>query len=320
MKRAKWSLSLILTFLIILTLAACTTAPSTVPVETLSSPTPLTGEQTQTPAEPYVMSDKFTGFQFEYLADKFVPITPLTIDERYDRDSRLLWLYFRSFPQLMNMDTFSDGTAIDAINKYYQAECEHWIEATALEKQSQIEAYDKLYAANAEDSSKKWLSSYTTVQYKTAVAGTYTSDYGMYNILNVFSLEDTYSGGAHLYERTSCAVFSLKTGVKISLADLFRVDEENYIKRLGDEMYTALKNENHRWTTGENKNKKEECYKVLKAFITDKTFALSENGLIIMVEPIVAQNDPATTFWITIPYECIKDIMIPPEDIVNITA
>jgi hypothetical protein len=315
MKRAIFSL--ILTLSIVLTLAACTTAPSTLPVETQSSQAPL-GEQTQTLAEPFVMSDRFSGFPYEYLADKFVPVTPLTIDERYDRDGQLLWLYFRSFPQFMNMDTFSDGLAIGAINKYYQTECEHWIEATALEKQSQIDAFEKLFAANAENSSKKWLSAYTSVQYKTAVAGTYTSDYGMYNILNVFSLTDTYGGGAHLYEKTSCAVFSLKTGAKIALDDLFTVGEESYVKRLSDEMYTALKNENHLYTT--NANRKEEALKMLKPYITDDTFSLSENGLIIMVEPVGAQNVPATIFSITIPYERIKDIMIPPEDIADIPA
>jgi beta-lactamase regulating signal transducer with metallopeptidase domain len=318
-------------------LSACRATPSaspaetTSPLETLSSPatpaaepTQTPGEETQTPAEPYVMSDKFSEYLYEYLVDKFVPVAPLTVDERYDRDGQLLWRYFRSFPQLMNTDTvFSDGSAIDAINKYFQDEYSRCIEAAALEKQSAIETADKFFAKHAENSAEKPYSSYTTVQYKTAVAGAHPSDYEMYNILNVFSIEDAYSGSVnalgYLWQRTSCAVFSLKTGAKISLADLFTVDEENYVNRLSDEMYTALIIETRPETLGKNENRKKEWYELLKAYITDGTFSLSENGLIIMLEPISAAPMPGIG-WITIPYERIKDIMIPPEDIADIPA
>jgi beta-lactamase regulating signal transducer with metallopeptidase domain len=319
-------------------LSACTTTPTaspaetTSPLETLSSPAPAetlsssappAGEPTQPPDEPYVMSGKYSEFPHEYLVEKFVPVAPLMVDEQYDRDGQQLWRYFRSFPQFMNTDTvFSDGSAIDAINKYYEAEYKRCIEAAALEKQSAIETADEFFARHTENSAEKPYSSYTTVQYKTAVAGAHPSDYEMYNILNVFSIEDAYSGlgsaVGYLWQRTSCAVFSLKTGAKISLADLFTVDRENYVNRLSDEMYTALKNENHLYTT--NANRKEEALKMLKPYITDDTFSLSENGLIIMVEPVGAQNVPATIFSITIPYERIKDIMIPPEDIADIPA
>jgi beta-lactamase regulating signal transducer with metallopeptidase domain len=321
-------------------LSACGVAPSSLPAETASSPslpadtaspsvmpssqTPPSGDQTPTPAEPYVMSDKFSAFPYETLVDKFVTIAPLTVDERYDGDGRLLWRYFRSFPQFMNIDSvFSDGSAIDAINKYIEAEYKQCAEAAALEKQKRIESFVNNFAGDAEYSAEKPYTEYTTAQYKTAVAGPYTSDYGLYNILNVFSLGDTYGGSNGgtilLWEKTSCAVFSLKTGAKITLADLFTVDKESYLNRVSDEMYTALIIATRPETLGKNENRKEEWYETLKAYIADDTFSLSENGLIIMFQTPTAAPVPGYG-WITIPYERIKDIMIPPGDIVNTPA
>ena len=335
MKKAALALTLILCFV----LSACNDSTPAEVTDTSATPQPtqttaapaieseIVAEETAPeiiPARvvPYVLNGTFSAFPLEFFPKKFALVTPLTIDERYERDGQVLSLYFWSFPQFFNTDSRSDGAAIDAINSFFRTEYEERSETVALDLQKDITSYDDFFAKNGEDSPEKPSCFYDTVQYKTAVGGDFTSGNNMYNILNVFRRLDRYAGtgssATHLYERFTCDVFSLKTGVKITLGDLFTVDEGAYIKRLSDEMYSAL--QGNSLVPTETLGNRYNVYQALEQYITsDSMFALSENGLTILFDPFAAggyTND--TELWITIPYSCIGDIMIPVGEIVDI--
>ena len=148
-------------------------------------------------------------------------------------------------------------------------------------------------------------------------------DYGnrheMHSVFNVFFLNDLYFGGAHGLFSEYCEVFSLKTGARITLSDLFTVGEETYKRRICEELCTVLEAENH-WLLKDlhDDTPQEKVYNNCKDYICDGAFALSVNGLTIMLTTgAIGSNGDGPAFFV-IPFECLEDIMIPPETIADI--
>ena len=336
---------IILAFILILamTLAACAT-PSPITVNTEAPTAPVTSQAAPSspplnaesltaqttpaaehlPAVPYVVTNRNAEFPYDYHAKLIAPAAPLILDERCEYNGELLWMNYWSFPQFMNMSIRTDDSVTDSINRFFKADFEKQCEAAALEEQQMIEHYESFYTKNGENSAEQPSSIYNMVQYKTAAAGGFTSGNEMYNIMNVFYDYDNYVGlgtaAAHLIGRHMCTVFSLKTGAQITLADLFTVDEEVYRERVCDEMYLAFQNANHWFTSEGGEGKKQYLYDMFGYFVSDSYFALTDTGLVILFGlDTAAEATSPDELWVSVPYACLEDIMIPIGEIVNIT-
>jgi len=230
---------------------------------------------------------KTDGESKAYLGDNLI------INEEIYNQGHLFATYHAELPQFAFK---GNPDSANAINIYYQGlykETEEKIQthaATLLEEVEGLEPFSTHY--------------YLNIDFAVKIVGGY---------INVLLFSEEYFGWLHPQNMVHADVFNKTAGEKVTLSDLFCVDEEEYLTKLTNEIYIAFRKEsdyrNKYSLDGTYEEEQMQVHVICKDVIIDGNFYCDEDGIVILFNTYSIASYASGPAWVKIPYSSIDAVL-----------